>query len=107
MLIFEQCHNGLLSAASEDILKELKIDDHLYAEDTVLSSVFGYTLSQCMFNDFVVSFQCWFSNAKLKLNTCKSEYMIIRKHKVVKRVCKMMVTSPNIRNLQVVDLICT
>ena len=37
-----------------------------------------------MFDDFLHSIQCWFSNAKLKLNADKVEYMIIRKCKIVK-----------------------
>ena len=68
----------------EDKLKELKINYHFYADDTVLYFVFGSTLSQCMFDNMLTSIQRWFSNAKLKLNADKSEYMIIRKCKIVK-----------------------
>ena len=68
----------------EDKLKELGINYHFYKDDTVLYFVFGSTLSQCMFDDFLASIQRWFSNANLKLNADKSEYMIIRKCKIVK-----------------------
>ena len=68
----------------EDKLKELGINYHFYAYDTVLYFVFGLTLSQCMFDDSLISIQRWFSNAKLKLNADKSEYMVIRKCKFVK-----------------------
>ena len=71
---------------SEDKLKELEIRYHFYADDTVLYFVFGSTLSQCMFDNILTSIQRWFSNAKLKLNANKSEYMIIRKCKIVKHV---------------------
>ena len=37
-----------------------------------------------MFDNFLTSIQRWFSNAKLKLNADKSEYMIIGKSKIVK-----------------------
>ena len=37
-----------------------------------------------MFDDILTSFQRSFSNAKLKLNGDKCEYMIIRKCKIVK-----------------------
>ena len=67
----------------EDKLKELGINYHFYADDTVLYFVFGSTLSQCMFDDTLTSIQRWFSNAKLKLNADKSENMIIRKCKIV------------------------
>ena len=67
----------------EDKLKELGIRYHFYAYDTVLYFVFGLTLSQCMFDDILTSIQRWFSNAKLKLNADKSEYMIIRKSTIV------------------------
>ena len=69
----------------EDKLKEeLGINYHFYADETVLYFVFGSTLSQCMFDDILTSIQRWFSNAKLKLNADKSEYMTIRKCKIVK-----------------------
>ena len=68
----------------ENKLKELEIDYHFYANDTVFCFVFGSTLSQCMFDNILTSIQRWFSNAKLKLNADKSEYMIIRKCKIVK-----------------------
>ena len=68
----------------EDKLKELGINYHFYADDTVLYFVFGSTLSQCVFDDILTSIQRWFSIAKLKLNANKSEYMIIRKCKIVK-----------------------
>ena len=69
----------------EDKLKELEITYHFYADDTDLYFVFRSTLSQCMFYNILTSIQRWFSNAKLKLNEGKSEYMIIRKCKIVKR----------------------
>ena len=68
----------------EDKLKELEINYHFYADDTVLYFVFGSTLSQCMFDNILTSIHRWFSNAKLKLSADKSEYMIIRKCKIVK-----------------------
>ena len=68
----------------EDKLNELEINYHFYADGTVLYFVFGSTLSQCMFNNVLTSIQRWFSNAKLKENADKSEYMIIRKCKIVK-----------------------
>ena len=68
----------------EDKLKELGINYHFYADGTVLYFVFGSTLNQCMFDDILTSIQRWFSNAKLKLNADKSEYMNIRKCKIVK-----------------------
>ena len=68
----------------EDKLKELGINYHFYADDTVLYFVFGSTLSHCMFDDILTLIQRWFSNAILKLNADKSEYMIIRKCKIVK-----------------------
>ena len=37
-----------------------------------------------MFDDILTSIPRWFSNAKLKLSADKSEYMIIRKYKIVK-----------------------
>ena len=37
-----------------------------------------------MFDNFLNSIQRWFSNARLKLNAEKSEYMIIWKRKNVK-----------------------
>ena len=37
-----------------------------------------------MFDNILTSIQRWFSNAKLKLNMDKSDYMIIRKCKIVK-----------------------
>ena len=37
-----------------------------------------------MFDDTVTSFRRWFSNAKLKLNSEKNEYMIILKVKINK-----------------------
>ena len=37
-----------------------------------------------MFDDILASIQRWFSFAILKLNADKSEYMIIRKCKIVK-----------------------
>ena len=69
----------------EDKLKELGINYHFYANDTVLYFVLGSTLSQCMFDDILISIQRWFSKAKLKLNAYKSEYMVIRKCKIVKQ----------------------
>ena len=68
----------------EDKLKELEINYHFYAHDTVLYFLFGSALSQCVFDNILTSIQRWFSNAKLKLNADKSEYMIIRKCKIVK-----------------------
>ena len=65
----------------EDKLKELGLRYHFYADDTVLNFVFGSTLSQFMFDDISTLIQRWFSNAQLKLNADKSEYMIIRKSK--------------------------
>ena len=67
----------------EDKLKELGIKYHFCADDTVLYFVFSSTLSQCTFDAFLTSIQCWFSNAKLKLNADKSEYIIFRKCKIV------------------------
>ena len=64
-------------------LKELEINDHFYADDTVLYFLFGSTLSQCMSDSISTSIQRWFSNAKLKLNADKRENMIIRKCKFV------------------------
>ena len=69
---------------SEDKLKEVGLNYHLYADDTILYFLFGSTLSHCIFDDILTSIQRWFSNAKLKLNEDKSEYMIIRKSKIVK-----------------------
>ena len=37
-----------------------------------------------MFDDISTSIQRWFSNAKLKLNADKNEYIIIRKFEIVK-----------------------
>ena len=68
----------------EDKLKELEINYHFYPDNTVLYFIFGSTLSQCMFYNVLTSIQRWFSNAKLKLNADKSEYMIFRKCKFVK-----------------------
>ena len=68
----------------EDKLKELEINYHFCADGTCLYFVFGSTLSQCMFDNIFTSIQRWLSNAKLKLNADKSEYMIIRKCKIVK-----------------------
>ena len=68
----------------EDKLKELEINYHFYADDTVLYFVLRSTLSQCMFDKILTSIQRWFSKAKLKLIADKSEYMIIRKCKIVK-----------------------
>ena len=68
----------------EDKLKELGIKYPFYADDTVLYFVFCSTLSQCMFDDILTSIQRSFSNAKLKLNADKCEYMTIRKCKFVK-----------------------
>ena len=68
----------------ENKLKELEINYHFYADDTVLYFVFGLTLSQCMFYNTLISIQRWFSNAKLILIADKSEYIIIRKCKFVK-----------------------
>ena len=85
------CHKGrflvLFSCymlLSEDKLKKLGMKYHFYADDTVLYFIFGSTLSQCTFGDILTSIQRWFSNAKLKLNADKSEYMISRKFKIVK-----------------------
>ena len=36
-----------------------------------------------MFNDILTSIQRWFINSKLKLHAPKSEYMVIRKCKIV------------------------
>ena len=68
---------------SEDKLTELGIRFHFYADDTVPFFVFGLAFSQCMFDDILTSIQRCFSNAKLKLNAAMSEYMIIRKCKIV------------------------
>ena len=68
----------------EDKLKELELNYHFYADDIVLYFVIGSTLSQCMFDNILTAIQRWSSNAKLKLNSDKSEYMIIRKCKIVK-----------------------
>ena len=68
----------------EDKLKVLEINYHFYADDTVLYFELGSTLSQCMFDNILTSIQRWFCNAKLKLNADKSQYMIIRKCKIVK-----------------------
>ena len=62
----------------EDKLKKLGIIFYIYADDTVLCFVCGSTLSQCIFDNILTSIH-WFSNAKLKLNADKSEYLIIRK----------------------------
>ena len=70
--------------ALEDKLKELGIKYLSYPDDTVFCFVFGSTLSQCMFDDILTSIQRWFCNAKLELNADKSEYMIIRKCKIIK-----------------------
>ena len=67
----------------EDKLKKLTII-FFYADDTVLYFVFDSTLSQYMFVYILTSIQCLFSNAKLKLNADKSEYMIIWKCENVK-----------------------
>ena len=67
----------------EDKLKELEINYRFYADDIFLYIVFGSTLSQCMFDNILTSIQRWFSNAKLKLNADKSEYIIIPKCKTV------------------------
>ena len=52
-----------------------------------------------MFDDILTSIQRWLSNAKLKLNANKSEYMTIRKCKNVIRkffyFCQKMVTTVN------------
>ena len=82
----------------EDKLNELGINCHFYADDTVLYFVFGSDLSQRMFDYIQTSIQRWFSNAKLKLNADKSEYMIILNCKIVKHgvyVCQKMVTTVN------------
>ena len=68
----------------EDKLKELEMNYHFYADDSVLYFVIGSTLSQSMFDNILTSIQRWLSIAKLKLNADKSEYMIIRKCKIVK-----------------------
>ena len=67
----------------DDKLKELEKNYHFYADNTVHCFGFGSTLSQCMFDNFLNSSQRWFSNAKLKLNAERSEYMIIWKCKNV------------------------
>ena len=68
----------------EDKLKELEVNYHFSADDTVLQFVLCSTLSQCIFDNIFTSIQRWFSNAKLKMNADKSEYMIIQKGKIVK-----------------------
>ena len=60
----------------EDKLKELEVNYHFCADDTVLYFVFGSTVSQCMFDNILTLIQRWFNNAKLKFNADKSEYMI-------------------------------
>ena len=71
------CHKGRLLVLYffscymlplEDKLKELGIKYHFYADGTVLYFVFGSILSQCVFDDILISIHCWFSNSKLKFN---------------------------------------
>ena len=68
----------------EEKRKELGMNYHFYADDTVLYVVFGTTLSQCLFDDILTSIQHWFSNEKLKLNADKSGNTIFREGKIVK-----------------------
>ena len=68
----------------EDQLKDLEINYHFDSDDTILCFVIVSTLSKCMFDNILTSIQRWFSNAKLKLNMDKSDYMIIRKCKIVR-----------------------
>ena len=42
----------------EDKLKELELNYHFYADDTVLNFVFSSTLSRCMFDNILTSIQC-------------------------------------------------
>ena len=65
----------------QDKLDELQMENLFYADDTVLHFVLGSNV--CIFDNFLTSIQRWFSNAKLKLNADKNEYMIIRKYKIV------------------------
>ena len=67
----------------EDTLKELRINFFFYADDTDLYFVFGLTHSQCTFVDILTLIQRWLRIAKLKLNADKSEYIVIRKCKIV------------------------
>ena len=78
------CHKGrflvlyffLLHAAFRRSAQRTGEKCHFYEDDTVFYFVMGSTLIQCMFADILTSIQRWFSNAKLKLNADKSEYMI-------------------------------
>ena len=48
----------------KDKPKELNTNCHLYADDSVLHFMFDSTLRQCIFDELLVSIQCWLINAK-------------------------------------------
>ena len=59
----------------ELIFKQIQINYHFYADDTVIYFVYEETVTQEMFDLIISTLQKWFCGAKLKLNPSKTEFM--------------------------------
>ena len=65
----------------ELIFKQLQINYHFYADDTVIYFVYEETVSQEKFDLIISTLQKWFCGAKLKFNISKTEFMdVVRKN---------------------------
>ena len=67
----------------EVLFERLELNYHFYADDTVIYFVYHASLNQGAFDLILTTLQKWFSGAKLRLNSNKTEYMFVSRKNIL------------------------
>ena len=63
----------------EFLFERLDVNYHFYANDTVIYFVYHASINQGAFDLILTTLQKWYSGAKLRLNSNKTEYMFVKR----------------------------
>ena len=63
----------------EVLFERLDVNYHFYDDDTVIYFVYNASINQEAFDLILTTLQKWFSGAKLRLNSNKTEYMLVER----------------------------